>query len=120
MAFAFIPLQAATYATITPADTGRASAIYSTQRQVSTALGVAVLATVLTTQTQRLLAAVDPDNVVATDAARLTAYHYAFLVAGMIAFVGAGVALFIHDSDAAASMRPRVPREPVMAEAAAH
>ena len=34
MAFAFVPLQAATYANITPEDTGRASAIYSTQRQV--------------------------------------------------------------------------------------
>ena len=35
MAFAFIPLQAATFATITPADTGRATAIFSTQRQVA-------------------------------------------------------------------------------------
>ena len=35
MAFAFVPLQAATYANITPEDTGRASAIYSTQRQVA-------------------------------------------------------------------------------------
>ena len=47
MAFAFVPLQAATYANITPEDTGRASAIYSTQRQVSAALGVGVLLTVL-------------------------------------------------------------------------
>lgn len=38
MAFAFVPLQAATYANITPGDTGRASAIFSTQRQVATVL----------------------------------------------------------------------------------
>ena len=39
--FSFVPLQASTYANITPADTGRASALYSTQRQVAAALGVA-------------------------------------------------------------------------------
>ncbi len=43
MAFAFVPMQAATYANIAPVDTGRASAIYSTQRQVAAALGVATL-----------------------------------------------------------------------------
>jgi hypothetical protein len=47
MAFAFVPMQAATYANITPVDTGRASALYSTQRQVSAALGVALLGTIL-------------------------------------------------------------------------
>ena len=47
MAFAFVPMQAATYANIAPVDTGRASAIYSTQRQVAAALGVATLGTVL-------------------------------------------------------------------------
>src|SRR5437764_692173 len=46
MAFAFVPMQAATYANITAVDTGRASAIYSTQRQVAAALGVATLGTV--------------------------------------------------------------------------
>ena len=48
MAFVIMPQQAATFATISPADTGRASAIYNTQRQTAAALGVAVLATVLT------------------------------------------------------------------------
>ena len=47
MAFAFVPLQAATYANITPEDTGRASASIRRPRQVSAALGVAVLLTVL-------------------------------------------------------------------------
>ena len=47
MAFSFVPLQAATYANISSEDTGRASAIFSTQRQVAAALGVAILATVL-------------------------------------------------------------------------
>ena len=42
MAFSFVPLQAATYANITPEDTGRATAIFSTQRQVAAALGVSI------------------------------------------------------------------------------
>src|SRR3954465_9493814 len=46
MAFSFVPLQASTYSNISVADTGRASAIFSTQRQVAAALGVATLATI--------------------------------------------------------------------------
>ena len=45
MAFAVVPMQAAVYANITPVDTGRAAVIYSTQRQVATALGVATMRT---------------------------------------------------------------------------
>jgi S-DNA-T family DNA segregation ATPase FtsK/SpoIIIE len=45
--FLIIALQASSFATITPADTGRASALYNTQRQVSQALGVAILASTL-------------------------------------------------------------------------
>ena len=58
MSFAFIPLQAATYANISGANTGRASALYSTQRQVGGALGVAVLATIWLSRTNALTAGV--------------------------------------------------------------
>lgn len=47
LSMSFIPLQAASYVCISPADTGRASAIYSTQRQLGNAAGVAVVSTVL-------------------------------------------------------------------------
>jgi hypothetical protein len=46
-ALMLVPLQTATYATIRPQDTGRASAIYNTNRQVAASFGVALLATVL-------------------------------------------------------------------------
>jgi EmrB/QacA subfamily drug resistance transporter len=105
MAFAFIPLQAATYSTISRSDTGRATAIYSTQRQVAAALGVATLATVLTTATQRHLTSAEPGASVI--AARVSAYHDVFAAAAAIAFLGALVSLLIRDEDAAASMRPR-------------
>ena len=49
-ALALVPLQAATFATIRSADTGRASAVFNANRQVAASLGVALLGTVLTTR----------------------------------------------------------------------
>ena len=47
MGFAFVPMQAASYATIGPSQNGRASSLFTTQRQVGVSFGVAVLASVL-------------------------------------------------------------------------
>jgi EmrB/QacA subfamily drug resistance transporter len=102
MAFAFVPMQAATYANISPADTGRASAIYSTQRQVAAALGVATLATVLISRTEVVGA--------------LGGFHAAFFVGTLLILLAALSGLMIHDEDAAATMRPREQaREPALA-----
>lgn len=46
--FMFVAIQTASYATTSMADTGRAVSIFSTQRQLASALGVALVATVLT------------------------------------------------------------------------
>jgi EmrB/QacA subfamily drug resistance transporter len=89
MAFAFVPLQAATYANITPEDTGRASALYTTQRQVAAALGVGLLLTVLLNGGQ---------------VAALSAYRAAFLGGAVMVMLAAVTALLIRDEDAAASM----------------
>jgi hypothetical protein len=92
------PQQAATFATITPADTGQASAIYNTQRQVAAALGVAVLATVLTATSH------------GSDAATsipASAFHPVFIAAAAIAALGVAVALTIRDTDAASTMDRR-------------
>lgn len=110
MAFAFIPLQAATYATITPADTGRASAIFSTQRQVGSALGVAVLATVLASRLSYHLASAAPGTSPKTISVQ--AFHDSFAAAAVIAFLGSLMALMIRDEDAARTMRPRVAETP--------
>lgn len=102
IAFAFVPLQASTYSNIGPRDTGRASAIFSTQRQSSAALGVAVLATVFISRTNH---AVKNSPL---PAATMSGYHWAFVIAGLIAYVAAAVAFtIIKDSDASATMRPR-------------
>src|SRR5579859_3090213 len=48
MSFALIASQTATFARIKPEETGRASALFNTNRQVAASVGVAVLTTVLT------------------------------------------------------------------------
>jgi predicted MFS family arabinose efflux permease len=95
MAFVFVPLQAATFATISPADTGQASAIFSTQRQVAAALGVAILATTLSA----LLPDGDPSG-----AEQVSAFHGVYLVAAVLALTGSLASLAIRDADAAGTM----------------
>jgi EmrB/QacA subfamily drug resistance transporter len=103
MAQVIVSSQAASFATISPADTGYASSLFNSQRQLGSALGVALVTTVI--------AAVGATHVVAGHPeANLAAYHAAFLVASGIALVGALVALTIADRDAAATMVRRRPR----------
>jgi predicted MFS family arabinose efflux permease len=92
MAFAFVPLQAATYANITPEDTGRASAIYSTQRQVAAALGVGALLTVLLSGSKT------------ASGPSLSAYNTTFFVGACLVVVAALTSLLIRDEDAASTM----------------
>ena len=109
MAFAFVPMQAATYANITPMDTGRASAIYSTQRQVAAALGVATLGTVLVSRIHAANAGVTDPRALAHGA--LSGYHVAFLVGTVFVALAALSGLLIHDEDAAATMLSRAPND---------
>ena len=90
MGFVFVPLQAATFATISSQDTGRASALFSTQRQVAAAIGVAALSTILATRTtQRTV-----DRIAAARLdAQVGAYHDTFLAVALIALAGAFTAL---------------------------
>ncbi len=115
MAQVIISTQAASFATVSHADTGYASSIFNSGRQLGSAMGVALLATVL--------AAVGTTHVVGRHPiANLTAYHAAFAVAAGVALVGAAVALSIKDVDAVATRTPSgvrpAPRrdEPVVVE----
>jgi MFS family permease len=102
MAFTFIPLQAAAFATIKPADTGMASSIFNTNRQVASSIGIAILATVLTERTAHHVAgAVDAAG---AQQGALLGFHDAFIASGILAIIGIFFALIIHDEDAAASM----------------
>jgi EmrB/QacA subfamily drug resistance transporter len=109
MTFAFIPLQAASFATIPPSETGRASSLFSTQRQVGAAFGVALLATVLASRTTSLVAGALPSGDLAVLNARVTAFHQAMFASALLAAAGILAALFVRDVDAAATMRPGAP-----------
>jgi EmrB/QacA subfamily drug resistance transporter len=99
MAFVFMPLQAATFATVSSARMGRASALFNTQRQTAAAFGVAVLATVLQ----------------AVDGGRtITSFRAAFLCAALFAAIGCVLALWIDDREAAETMHPRPGAEPLV------
>jgi EmrB/QacA subfamily drug resistance transporter len=100
MAHVFAPAQAAAFATITPAATGRASTLFNTARQVGSALGVALLTSVIS--------AVGIVHLVHGHAApNLSAFHWAFAVAAFVAVLAAIAANTIVDDDAAPTMKPR-------------
>jgi hypothetical protein len=109
MAFAFVPMQAATYANIAPVDTGRASAIYSTQRQVAAALGVATLGTLLVSRTHAAAVGVAPGDRLGLSHAALSGYHWAFGVGTVLIAMAAVTGLLIRDEDAASTIRGRAP-----------
>ncbi|MHB1777167.1 MAG: MDR family MFS transporter [Acidimicrobiales bacterium] len=100
MAQVFVPIQAAAFATVTPAATGRASTMFNAVRQLGSAVGVAVF----TTAVVAVGATVRVGDVVRPN---LAAYHAAFLVAAGLAAVGAVAALAISDVDAAATIPQR-------------
>lgn len=103
MGFCFVASQAASYAQIAPADNGRASAIFATQRQMATSIGVALVATVLASFTTLSAAPADPERA-------LTGYHWTFAVCVGLALTAAILAfVLIRDEDAQATMRPRRP-----------
>jgi EmrB/QacA subfamily drug resistance transporter len=103
LAFSFIPLQAASYSRISMADTGRASAIYSTQRQLGAATGVALLSTVLVstipTEFGRSVVPIELRD------GFTTAFHWAFFAALLLTLAAAAMSTLIKDSDASSTMQ---------------
>jgi EmrB/QacA subfamily drug resistance transporter len=100
MSQVFVPTQAAAFATISPAATGKASTMFNAMRQVGGAIGVALLTTAIVL--------IGATRVVAGhEVAHLTAYRIAFLVAAAFCLAGIASALSIHDADAAATIPGR-------------
>jgi hypothetical protein len=110
----FIPVQVATYATVSSAATGRASSLFSTNRQVAQSIGVAIAVTLLVSRSKSLIAAA---HGIATQHAAVFAYHDAYAATMVLALLGVVFALLIHDEDAAATMARSSPAaaEPVAA-----
>ncbi len=111
-AFALIPLQAATFSNISREDSGRASSLFNTNRQVASSVGVAVLATVLADRSKTRVAdalarlgEVDAGTrVQAVQDATVAAFHDGYLAAVGFALIALAASFLIHDEDAAASM----------------
>jgi EmrB/QacA subfamily drug resistance transporter len=136
-AMSIVSLQAASFATIKPQDTGRASSLYSTARQIGSALGVAILATVLASRKQargttdkqilpdlmklrgqatglRKAGNLEQARTIGGKALALAnrqvpAYRDAFIVAVLLGVIGVFFALRINDDEALASMRKPSP-----------
>ena len=106
MGFAFVPMQAASYATIEPSQNGRASSIFSTQRQVGVSIGVAIMASILAAH-MSLSRSPRADEV----GRALTGVRWAFGIAVVLALLAALCAWFIRDEDAEATMVAR--KQPV-------
>jgi MFS family permease len=101
IAWCNIALQSSSFTTISPADTGRAAALFNTGAQAAGGVGVAILVTVVSISAH---AGAHP----VTGAVLVPAFHHAFFTAAGFIVAAGLVALTIRDSDAAASMRRRV------------
>ena len=95
---ALVPLQAASFATITPAATGAASTLFNTGRQLGMAVGVAILSTLASAVGLTYEAG-------GRMAPHLAAYHAGLVAASVIALLAAGAARFVDDRAATATMR---------------
>ncbi|MCO5220351.1 MAG: multidrug efflux MFS transporter [Thermomicrobiales bacterium] len=97
MAYIFLPNQAASMATVSRADTGRGSTLFSVQRQLGSAVGIAVLGSVMALVGTTIGGQIGgPPNI--------DAYQWAYRAAAVIAFIGAAMAFRVPDSEAAATM----------------
>lgn len=106
MSNVFVPIQAISFATISPAETGKGSTMFNAMRQLGGAVGVALLTTAVVI--------VGPVHVVAGHpAANLSAYRAAFFAAAAIAALGIWPALRISDAEAANTIPERRPRRRV-------
>ncbi|MGP4016306.1 MDR family MFS transporter [Saccharopolyspora sp. 5N708] len=109
MGLLMTPVQTATFARISGAAMGQASSMFNVSRQVATALGTAIVATVLVALTERGMSTVDlrtPGQVAEVQLVevQLAAYHGAFLVSVLFAGLGLLLTLRVRDADAAASL----------------
>jgi EmrB/QacA subfamily drug resistance transporter len=94
MSNVFVPVQAISFATISPAETGKGSTMFNAMRQLGGAIGVALLTTAVVI--------VGPTHIVAGHAvANLAAYRAAFIVAAAVMLLAILPAQTISDTEAA-------------------
>jgi EmrB/QacA subfamily drug resistance transporter len=105
-----VSVQAASFVSIRPQDTGRASSLFSTVRQVGAALGVAVVATSLASRSQARVSAVsEPSRI---PSARLAAFHDSFWVSVVVLALAFVMALTIDNGKIRTLLAGRSTGEP--------
>jgi EmrB/QacA subfamily drug resistance transporter len=106
--FSFVPATISAVAGVRPAEAGLASGLVNTSRMFGGALGLAVLATIATSQSNSNL----HQGATSMGAALTSGFQLAFVIAAVFAAVGGFVALF-----GLPRIRPRVAAEPAAAGA---
>ena len=101
----FVSIQTAVYATTSLADTGRATSVFNTVRQIAYTGGVAIAVTVIAAR----LSSVGGDNAAAAD--RLGAYQTGFLTCGLLIVPAVAISLRLRDDDVAATRGLRSQRD---------
>jgi EmrB/QacA subfamily drug resistance transporter len=104
----FVPMTLTATNGVPPAERGLASGLINTTRQMGGAVGLAVLATLAASTARHEQMAAHSAGVALT-----SGYDRAFLIAGLLLIVGAGIALFIRSAPAAS---PEGSAEAVRAE----
>jgi EmrB/QacA subfamily drug resistance transporter len=113
MAQVFIPLNAATFSKISGRETGNASALYQTVRQIGGSLAVALSFTIMGWRLPIRIKEASAALASSADAAahhaavtvgQVAAFHDAVLACAIMSILGLIGVLLIRDSDAAASM----------------
>jgi EmrB/QacA subfamily drug resistance transporter len=100
MSFVFIPTQSTVFANISAASTGQASGLFNALRQTGAALGVAVMATVISIVGPSATSAA----AAGVGAPDLGGYHAAFLTAAVLLGLAVLMASRIRDADAASTL----------------
>lgn len=105
MGMLMTPLQTATFARVSQDSMGQASSLFNASRQVATALGTAVCATILVALTGSYMSTVDHSVPAAVVEAQMSAYRGAFLVSTAFGALGLLMSLRVRNADAAATLR---------------
>jgi MFS family permease len=118
LALSFVPVTIASLAGVQPADTGVASGLINTSRQIGGAVGLAAVTTIAATATSNYAHA---HAVLASSAPALThGFQVAFYALIGLALIGAVIAaLFVESAPTARPSEERADREAVALEEAA-
>ncbi|GAB2687041.1 MDR family MFS transporter [Saccharopolyspora gloriosae] len=107
MGLLMTPLQTAAFARISGDAMGHASSLFNASRQVATALGTAVCATILVAITEARSSTVDLAAPGALEQVQMAAYRGAFLASIGFGVLGLLLSLRVRNADAAATLDDR-------------